>query len=91
MKLLGNNMFIERIKIDFSNRKEIIPQIKRNVSFNTQRYNFQITKIIHDLENNELHLISVEWMNPNSFEKEDDIIYVIKENLDILIYDCLME
>jgi len=83
-------MFIEQIKIDFSGRKEKIEQISHNISLQIQRYHFEIKKVVHDRENNILYLYNVNWLNPNNFEKEDSVISLINENLDILIYDYLL-
>lgn len=83
-------MFIEQIKVDFSGRKEKIEQISHNISLQIQRYHFEIKKAVHDRENNILYLYNVNWLNPNNFEKEDSVIELINENLDILIYDYLL-
>lgn len=83
-------MFIERIKIDISNRKENIPSLSHKINLDINRYHFEIAKVINDMENKELHLIGLNWLNSNKYEKEEDIIEIIKDNIDLLIYDHLI-
>ena len=84
-------MFIERVKINFKDRKENIEQHYSSLNdLNIESEIFNIGKIVLDREEEMLHLYNVEWVSAHNYKNEDDIVQFLKENLNILIYNYLL-
>ena len=84
-------MYIEMIKLNFSDRKENIKQISHSVDFKLEKYTFEIKKVVLDKESQLLYLYGVNWLNNHKLKSEDEIIKIIEDNISTLIYNCLLE
>ena len=84
-------MYIETLNLDFSQRKEYIEQHHSSLDININEENFEVSKIIHNKETDELILRGVNWLNPKPYKDEYYVKEFLTTNLDILIYDYLIK
>lgn len=85
-------MYIERVKIDISDRKENIKTRRNHFDYNIDNeYFFTISSAVVDHENMILHLNEVTFHNYlDALKKESEVIDLIEKNIDTIIYNYLL-